>query len=222
MTGASSVAGDGVCGPVGPRTGNSSGVRPGNSCGGDGWPGSCIGGGTSGRGFPGGSSCGGSDGRPGFTGGTSVGSIAIYVATYGWRRDRCRVCRCSQPCIAPCTLTRQLLGGGDVPIANGHARPLTAGMELTIEGDAASRLRQGEYHADCLLVHSGCRAVAARIVSFAKAVAGGDNRNPRDEIGRLPQRNAALMRRIRMRMRIFRSLPSRSSPRPRWAHPSAR
>ena len=45
-----SVAGDGVRGPVGPRTGSSSGVRPGNCCGSFGSPGSCTGGGISGRG----------------------------------------------------------------------------------------------------------------------------------------------------------------------------
>jgi hypothetical protein len=64
-----SVAGEGVFGRCGPRTGNSSGVRPGNSSGGGGSPGSCIGVGTSGRGFPGGLSCGGSDGWPGLIGG---------------------------------------------------------------------------------------------------------------------------------------------------------
>jgi hypothetical protein len=72
-----SVAGEGVVGPCGPRTGNSSGVRPGNSSGLGGSPGSCIGGGTSGRGFPGGLSCGGSAGRPGLIGGSSCGSIGI-------------------------------------------------------------------------------------------------------------------------------------------------
>ena len=72
-----SVAGDGVVGPCGPRTGNSSGVRPGNSAGLGDSPGSCIGGGTSGRGFPGGLSCGGSTGRPGLIGGSCCGSIGI-------------------------------------------------------------------------------------------------------------------------------------------------
>jgi hypothetical protein len=72
-----SVAGYGVRGPCGPRTGNSSGVRPGNSCGCGGAPGSCTGGGISGRGFPGGSSCGGSVGVPGVAGGISGGSIGI-------------------------------------------------------------------------------------------------------------------------------------------------
>jgi hypothetical protein len=78
-----SVAGEGVVGPCGPRTGNSSGVRPGNSSGLGGVPGSCIGGGTSGRGLPGGLSCGGSDGCPGLIGGSSRGSIGIciYIAT---------------------------------------------------------------------------------------------------------------------------------------------
>jgi hypothetical protein len=74
-----SVAGEGVRPPPGPRTGNSSGVRPGSSSGLDGWPGSCIGGGTSGRGFPGGLSCGGSDGCPGLIGGSSCGSIGISL-----------------------------------------------------------------------------------------------------------------------------------------------
>jgi hypothetical protein len=74
-----SVAGEGVLGPCGPRTGNSSGVRPGNSSGLGGAPGSCIGGGTSGRGFPGGLSCGGSIGRPGLIGGSSCGSIGICI-----------------------------------------------------------------------------------------------------------------------------------------------
>jgi hypothetical protein len=76
-----SVAGEGVFGPCGPRTGNSSGVRPGNSSGRDGSPGSCMGGGTSGRGLPGGLSCGGSDGCPGLIGGSSVGSIGIHGPT---------------------------------------------------------------------------------------------------------------------------------------------
>jgi hypothetical protein len=72
------VAGFGVAGPFGPRTGNSSGILPGNSCGDDGSPGSRIGGGTSGRGLPGGSSRGGSVGCPGVAGGISGGSIGIY------------------------------------------------------------------------------------------------------------------------------------------------
>jgi hypothetical protein len=71
------VGGEGVLGPCGPRTGSSSGVRPGNSSGRAGSPGSCIGGGTSGRGLPGGLSCGGSDGWPGLIGGSSGGSIGI-------------------------------------------------------------------------------------------------------------------------------------------------
>jgi hypothetical protein len=69
--------GYGVRGPSGPRTGNSSGILPGNSSGRGGSPGSRIGGGTSGRGFPGGRSCGGSDGCPGLIGGSSCGSIGI-------------------------------------------------------------------------------------------------------------------------------------------------
>lgn len=76
-----SVAGDGVCGPCGPRTGNSFGCRPGNSSGCGASPGSRIGGGTSGCGLPGGLSCGGSDGCPGLIGGSSFGSIPIYIAT---------------------------------------------------------------------------------------------------------------------------------------------
>ena len=74
---AQSVAGLGVRGPFGPRTGNSSGVLPGSSCGCGGWPGSRTGGGTSGRGLPGGSSRGGSVGCPGVAGGISGGSIGI-------------------------------------------------------------------------------------------------------------------------------------------------
>jgi hypothetical protein len=71
------VAGFGVVGLSGPRTGNSSGILPGNSCGGDGAPGSRIGDGTSGRGLPGGFSRGGSVGVPGVAGGISGGSIGI-------------------------------------------------------------------------------------------------------------------------------------------------
>jgi hypothetical protein len=76
---ASSVAGDGAPGPCGPRTGNSSGTRPGSSSGLGGSPGSRIGGGTSGRGLPGGLSWGGSDGCPGLIGGSSSGSIGMSV-----------------------------------------------------------------------------------------------------------------------------------------------
>ena len=79
--GKSAVAGLGEVGPGGPRTGNSSGVCPGNSSGRAGAPGSRIGGGTSGCGFPGGLSCGGSVGCPGLIGGSSSGSIPIYIAT---------------------------------------------------------------------------------------------------------------------------------------------
>jgi len=79
-----SVAGEGVDGPCGPRTGNSSGIRPGNSSGGGGSPGSCTGGGTSGRGLPGGLSCGGSDGCPGLIGGSSCGSIGISPLLELW------------------------------------------------------------------------------------------------------------------------------------------
>jgi hypothetical protein len=73
--------GDGAGGPGGPRTGNSSGIWPGNSSGLGGSPGSCTGGGTSGRGFPGGFSCGGSVGCPGLIGGSSCGSIGILLLT---------------------------------------------------------------------------------------------------------------------------------------------
>ena len=76
-----STAGFGVAGPLGPRTGNSSGILPGNSCGGGEAPGSRIGGGTSGLGLLGGSSRGGSVGCPGVAGGISGGSIGIYSAT---------------------------------------------------------------------------------------------------------------------------------------------
>src|SRR5882757_6157667 len=74
---ARSVAGFGVRGPSGPRTGSSSGVLPGSSCGCGGAPGSYTGGGISGRGLPGGDSCGGSVGCPGVAGGISGGSIGI-------------------------------------------------------------------------------------------------------------------------------------------------
>ena len=73
-----SVAGLGVLGPFGPRTGNSSGTLPGSSSGRGGAPGSRTGVGTSGRGFPGGTPGGGSFGVPGVAGGTSGGSIGIY------------------------------------------------------------------------------------------------------------------------------------------------
>jgi hypothetical protein len=85
-----SVAGFGVTGPLGPRTGSSSGLLPGSSCGDDGSPGSRIGGGTSGRGLPGGSSRGGSVGCPGVAGGISGGSIGIGdndVKAAMFRRD---------------------------------------------------------------------------------------------------------------------------------------
>ena len=74
-----SVAGDGVVGLFGPRTGSSSGIRPGNSSGRGASPGSWIGGGTSGRGPAGGSSGGGSAGWPGVAGGISGGSIGIDI-----------------------------------------------------------------------------------------------------------------------------------------------
>jgi hypothetical protein len=71
--------GEGVLGPCGPRTGNSSGLFPGSSSGRGGSPGSRSGGGTSGRGLPGGLSCGGSDGCPGLIGGSSCGSIGVSL-----------------------------------------------------------------------------------------------------------------------------------------------
>jgi hypothetical protein len=79
---AESVAGECVRGPSGPRTGSSSGIRPGNSSGCGGSPGSWIGGGISGCGLPGGFSGGGSDGLPGVAGGISGGSMGIYSAAY--------------------------------------------------------------------------------------------------------------------------------------------
>jgi hypothetical protein len=72
-----SIAGFGVVGPCGPRTGNSSGILPGSSSGRAGSPGSRTGGGISGRGLPGGASGGGSVGLPGVAGGISGGSIGI-------------------------------------------------------------------------------------------------------------------------------------------------
>jgi hypothetical protein len=78
---ARSVAGFGVAGPFGPRTGSSSGIFPGNSSGCGGAPGSWIGGGMLGRGFPGGSSRGGSVGEPGVVGGISGGSIGVGIAS---------------------------------------------------------------------------------------------------------------------------------------------
>lgn len=81
LGGAASVAGLGASGPGGPRTGNSSGILPGNSSGRGGSPGSRTGAGTSGLGLPGGSSCGGSVGVPGVAGGISGGSIGIYSVT---------------------------------------------------------------------------------------------------------------------------------------------
>jgi hypothetical protein len=72
-----SVAGFGDWGPLGPRTGNSSGRLPGSSSGNGGSPGSRTGGGMSGRGLPGGFSIGGVVGVPGVAGGISGGSIGI-------------------------------------------------------------------------------------------------------------------------------------------------
>jgi hypothetical protein len=79
---ARSVAGEGVVGTSGPRTGNSLGVFPGNSSGIGGSPGSRTGAGISGCGLEGGSSRGGSVGCPGVGGGTSGGSIGIYIVTF--------------------------------------------------------------------------------------------------------------------------------------------
>lgn len=76
-----SVAGGGPVGPGGPRTGNSSGVLPGNSSGRGGSPGSRTGGGISGLGLPGGIPGGASPGVPGVVGGISGGSIGIYIKT---------------------------------------------------------------------------------------------------------------------------------------------
>jgi hypothetical protein len=75
------VAGLGVVGPCGPRSGSSSGMLPGNSSGRGDSPGSRTGGGMSGWGLPGGASCGGSVGFPGVAGGISGGSIGIYIET---------------------------------------------------------------------------------------------------------------------------------------------
>jgi hypothetical protein len=65
-------------GLFGPRNGSSFGFLPGSSSGLGGSPGSCTGGGTSGRGLPGGLSGGGSVGFPGLDGGISGGSVGIY------------------------------------------------------------------------------------------------------------------------------------------------
>src|SRR6478735_2202925 len=73
------VAGGGAVGPVGPRTGTSSGILPGNSSGRGDSPGSCTGGGISGRGLPGGIPGGGSVGVPGVAGGISGGSIGVMI-----------------------------------------------------------------------------------------------------------------------------------------------
>jgi hypothetical protein len=82
-----SAIGEGALGPSGPRTGNSSGTRPGSSSGCGGSPGSRIGGGTSGRGLPGGLSCGGSDGCPGLIGGSSRGSIGMLLVFPGFQSE---------------------------------------------------------------------------------------------------------------------------------------
>jgi hypothetical protein len=82
-----SAIGEGALGPSGPRTGNSSGTRPGSSSGCGGSPGSRIGGGTSGCGLPGGLSCGGSDGCPGLIGGSSRGSIGMFFCFPGFQSE---------------------------------------------------------------------------------------------------------------------------------------
>src|SRR5262245_9432896 len=83
-------AGLGVRGPFGPRTGNSSGKRPGSSFGCEGSAGSFIGGGTSGRGLPAGSSAGGSVGCPGVAGGISSGSPVTDIFTITSQPCDCR------------------------------------------------------------------------------------------------------------------------------------
>ena len=83
-----SVAGLGACGPFGPRGGISSGMRPGNSSGRAGSPGSRIGGVISGLGLPGGMPGGGSVGVPGVAGGISGGSIGVTSTPCGSRRCR--------------------------------------------------------------------------------------------------------------------------------------
>ena len=70
-----------MSGPLGPRSGISSGILPGSSSGRGGSPGSRIGGGASGFGLPGGIPGGGSVGVPGVAGGISGGSIGIYIVT---------------------------------------------------------------------------------------------------------------------------------------------
>jgi hypothetical protein len=73
----SAIAGGGAVGPVGPRTGTSSGILPGNSSGRGDSPGSWTGVGISGRGLPGGIPGGGSVGVPGVAGGISGGLIGV-------------------------------------------------------------------------------------------------------------------------------------------------
>lgn len=68
-----------MSGPFGPRGGISSGIRPGNSSGRGGEPGSRTGGVISGCGLPGGIPGGGSLGVPGVDGGISGGSIGIGI-----------------------------------------------------------------------------------------------------------------------------------------------
>ncbi len=68
-----------MSGPLGPRDGISSGMRPGNSSGDGDSPGSRTGGVISGCGPPGGIPGGGSVGVPGVDGGISGGSIGIGI-----------------------------------------------------------------------------------------------------------------------------------------------
>lgn len=82
-----SVAGFGVRGPLGPRDGISSGMRPGNSSGRGDSPGSCTGGVISGCGLPGGIPGGGSVGVPGVDGGISGGSIGIGITKISGRKN---------------------------------------------------------------------------------------------------------------------------------------
>ena len=76
-----------MSGPLGPRSGISSGILPGSSSGRGGSPGSRIGGGASGFGLPGGIPGGGSVGVPGVAGGISGGSIGIYIVTLRFSVD---------------------------------------------------------------------------------------------------------------------------------------
>lgn len=92
-----SVAGLGVSGPFGPRGGISSGMRPGNSSGRGGEPGSRTGGVISGCGLPGGIPGGGSAGVPGVDGGISGGSIGIGASSRSLSSTGQRRCRAEVP-----------------------------------------------------------------------------------------------------------------------------